>query len=380
MLESIREEIHKLKTDKLMIIVCLIIPICVNLVVGFQLSKGVIDHVPMGIVDYDNSQLSRQIISYFEDNDAFLIKYRTQSQDALQNLLDTSAVRVGMVIPKGFSSDVTSLKSPTVMMLYDGTHMSMTSIAKAKASEILVTARVGGSIKQLQARLSKSYDEAYTMAMPISFETRMLYNPSKSFNYFMIPGYGTIICQLGIALMAVVCVHFIKDELDKGRSALGYIGGKIIFYGVMGSIAIITNILVQVFCFKIPFKGSLITACGLSVLFVFAVASLAVAVSACLHNKVLAMAVIGLLLIPNSIMAGYSWPVMSMLPSYQLMSYFIPFTHYGDNIRDLFLKGTMVNVTADIRFLIIFLLVMTGVGTLAVYTQKYRKPREEDNR
>ena len=45
MLGSIREELSKLKSDKLMLIACLIIPIVVNLLVGWQLNKGVIDKV-----------------------------------------------------------------------------------------------------------------------------------------------------------------------------------------------------------------------------------------------------------------------------------------------------------------------------------------------
>lgn len=379
MLESISEEIHKLKVDKLLIITCLFIPICVNLLVGWQLNKGVISQVPMAIIDYDNSQLSRQIIGYFVSNEAFDVKYQIQDEAKLQTLLDTSEVRCGMVIPKNFSANVTSLKSPTIMMMYDGSHMSMVSVAKAKASEILISVRVGASIQQIQGRLDKSYDEAYTMSMPISFENRTLYNPTKNFNYFMTPGYGTIICQLGIAFAAVMSVYVNWDK-DKKRNELAYIIGKVLFYGSLGSIAIIINLLVQIKIFGIPYRGSLPVGIAMSTLFIFAVASLAVALSAWFNNRVLAMAITGLLLIPNSIMAGYTWPVISMIPFYKWMSKWIPFTHYGDNIRDLFLKGTMVDGTKDARFLILFLLSMILIATLGVSVRKLGKPKEADNR
>ena len=379
MLESIKEEIHKLKTDKLMLIVCLIIPICVNLIIGLELTKGVIDHVPMAIVDYDDSQLSRQIIRYFKENESFDVTYQIQDEAELQKLLDESKVRVGMVIPKNFSADVTSLKSPTVLMMYDGSHMSMVSVAKAKASEILISVRVGAAVTQIENRLDKSYDEAFTMAMPISFETRMLYNPAKNFNYFMTPGYGTIICQLGIAFMAVVSVTVNWDK-EKRRNDLGYILGKVIFYGILGSLAIFINLLVQIYMFNIPYRGSFMAGVAMSMLFIFAVASLAVAVSAWLNNRVLAMALLGLLLIPNSIMAGYTWPVISMIPSYQWMSKFIPFTHYGDNIRDLFLKGKMVDGVSDARFLILYLVVMILLAVVGVTLRKLGRPKEADDR
>lgn len=379
MLESIKEELDKFRADRLMIIVCLIFPICVNLIIGTELNKGVMDHIPMAIVDYDNSQTSRQLIQYFENNNAFDVRYYPGDQKALESLLDRSKVRVGMVIPKDFSADATSLKSPTIMMLYDGSHMSMISVAKAKATEILLTARVGGTIKQLQGRYNHSYDEAYTIAMPISFEARTLYNPTKNFNYFMLPGYGTIVCQLGIGLTAILCRPYPRDE-KKRRNALGYIVGKVLFYGLIGSMAIIVNLLIQACIFKIPCRGSIFTAYGLSILYMFAVAALSVALSVWFHNKVLGMAIGGLMLIPNSIMAGYTWPVLSMLPFYKWTAKFIPFTHYGESIRDLFLKGRMTHINQDILYLQGFIIAMIIIGTIGVCITRMREPREEDQR
>ena len=379
MLESVREEIHKLKTDKLMLIVCLIIPVCVNLIIGWQLTKGVIDHVPMAIIDYDDSQLSRQIIGYFKDNEAFNVTDQIQDELELKKLLDESSVRVGMIIPKNFSADVTSLKSPTILMMYDGSHMSMVSVAKAKASEILISVRVGAATKQIQNRFNKSYDEAFTMAMPVSFETRMLYNPAKNFSYFMTPGYGTIICQLGIAFMAVVSVT-VNWNKEKRRNDLGYILGKVGFYGILGSIAIVINLITQIYVFNIPYRGSLMVGIALSILFILAVSALAVAVSSWFNNRVLAMAIVGLLLIPNSVMAGYTWPVMSMLPSYQWMSRLIPFTHYGDPIRDLFLKGKMINGASHMRFLMLYVASMILIAMIGITVRKLGKPKEADNR
>jgi len=373
--ESIKEEYLKIKIDPLIIIIGLIIPILVNLLVGWELSKGVINHIPIAVVDYDNSALSRQIIKYFSTNDSFELKYYVESQEALQTLLDTSKVKVGMVIPKNFSGDVTSLNSPSILMLYDGSHMSITSVAKGKASEILLTVRTGASIKQLEGRLNMTEEEAYNTAMPISFETRTLYNPTKNFSYFMMPGYGTIICQSGIGLTAVLCINFLMGTTKK-RNMLGYTLGKIIFYGVLGSIAFITNILAQIYVFRIPFRGSLITAVILSILLSLSVSALSVAVSAWIKNRVIAIVVIGLMLIPNSIMVGYTWPLLSMLPFYQKFATIIPFYHYGDNIRNLFLKGSVENIGVDITFFILFTIAMIMITLAGIYILPYIKSKE----
>lgn len=377
MLESIKEELKKLKTDPLILIIGLIFPIAINLIVGWELSKGVMNHIPMAVVCYDHSELSRQVINYFDQNDSFDLKYYADSQQELEHLFNTSKIKAAMVIPKSFAADVAGLKSPSILMLYDGSHMSMTSIAKAKASEILMTIRTGAAIKQLEGRLNMSEEQAYNTAMPISFETRMLYNPAKNFNYFMLPGYGTIICQTGIGLTAVLAVTFLQNE-ERKRSILSYTAGKITFYGLLGSLAFITNLLAQIYLFKIPFRGSLMMAALLSVLLAFAVSALTIAVSAWIKNRTVAIVVIGLLLIPNSIMAGYTWPIMSMHFFYQKTAYIIPYYHYGENIRNLFLKGTIKHASADISFLVIFTLIMLGISILGIVTWQTISTEEAD--
>lgn len=379
MLQSFYEELKKLTTDKLMWVVCIIMPICINLIIGWELNGNVINHVPMAIVDRDHSELSRQIIGYFKDNDAFYIEEEVDTQDKLEELLNTSQVRVGMVIPENFSHDIAELKAPTLLMLYDGSHMSMVSIAKAKATEILTTTRVGASIQQLEIRQGKSNREALTLAMPINFVNRNLYNPTRSFNYFMTPGYGTIVCQLGIAFTAVLSVLFPRQD-KKLKNVIGYLIGKILFYGTLGSLTVTTNILIQVGIFKLPCQGNLLEAIALGILWMFAIASLCVMISSWFRNRVLAQAIIGLMLIPNSIFSGYTWPVMSMLPFYKGMSKLIPFTYFGDNLRDLYLKGSLQHIKSDIRFYLCFTLGMFLLGMVGIYMNKLGKEKEPDMR
>jgi ABC-2 type transport system permease protein len=373
--ESFLEESKKLKTDRMILLIALIIPIIVNLLVGWELSKGVMDYIPLGVVDEDNSPLSRQLIQYFADNETFALTYYAQNQEELQELISQSKIKAGLVIPSHFSEDVTSLRSPSVLMIYDGSHMSITSVAKAKASEILLTMRTGAAIKQLEGRLLMTEDEAYQTAMPIAFETRTLYNPAKNFNYFMTPGYGTIICQTGIGLTAVLCITSMPKR--KKQDILHYISGKVLFYGGLGSIAFIINILVQVLLFKIPCRGFLVIAFFFSILLAMAVAAMAVAVSAWMPKRTIAIAAIGLLLLPNSVMAGYTWPLISMSAFYQKTAYLIPFYHYGDNIRDLFLKGSMQHPLSDILFFLVFILAMVWVAASKFFFAQPLLTKEE---
>ncbi|WP_058485755.1 ABC transporter permease [Defluviitalea phaphyphila] len=363
MIKSFLEEYVKLKNDKMIIFIIMIIPLVVNLLIGWELSKDVITNIPMAVLDKDNSELSRQIIKYFSDNETFNIIY-AQNEEELEEWIHKSKVRAGMIIPKKFSSDVVTLKSPTILLLYDGSHMSIASTAKTIASEILLTIKTGAEMKQIQSRLNMTENQSYNVAMPISFSSRILYNPTKSFNNFLTPGLGMAICQIGIALTAVLSI--IYEDKNNIKYVSGYLLGKIVFYALLGTISLMLAIFLQIYIIKIPFKGSFLEAFILSLFLALAVSSLAILVSTLIENRVIAIVVVGVLIIPNTIMAGYTWPVLSMSKSYSFLAWFIPFYHFADNIRNLFLKGTLNNLMGDIAFLFIFSLIMYGLSVLGI--------------
>lgn len=351
---SIKEEFEKLKHSKIILIACLIIPIVTNLLIGAELSKGVIDHIPMAVCDYDETGLSRTIIKYFGQNEAFDIQYHENNINNLQKLLDNSKVKVAVVIPKGFEQDVKALRSPSVLMLYDGSHMSVLSVAKAKATEILLTLKVGAEVQQITGRFSISQGRALAEAMPINSTNRTLYNPYKNFQYFLLPGYGTAICQTGIALTAALGNKFSKER----KRHLTYVAGKIFFYGSIGSISFIINVLAQIYLFKMPFAGSLFSAMLLCVLIAFSVAAMCTAVSSWVTNDLVAVVICALLTIPNSVMTGYTWPVTAMLSYYRKQAKVIPFYYFGDNLRDLFIKGKMIDFYGSVKFFLLFTVIM----------------------
>lgn len=366
MVESILDECRRMIKEKMIYVIIFIIPIIVNLLLGFEFSYDQIQHIPMAIIDQDNSTLSRKIVQSFSENEIFDVKYYIDDPNQMKKLLDDSTVKVGMIIPKDFYSDVTELKSPTVLMLYDGSHMSIASAAKSRATEILLTLKVGATRKVLSGKLGVPADVSAKLAQPITFSNRFLYNPTKSFKNFLTPGFGVAIVQTAIVLMAVVSIRRKKvtgDFLDKYAHVLG----KIIFYAVLGTLSLMMCIAIQSLIFKVPFRGSYFAALILSTAFAFAVSSFAILVSVWVGEKMLCTLIVAILFIPNTIMVGYTWPVLSMPMIYKHVANCLPFYHYADNIRDLFLKGSsLANCYNDLVWFLIYTLIcliFIGLGT-----------------
>lgn len=367
MLNTIKREWDLMIKEKMIFILLIIMPLLVNILLGFEFSNGQIQHVPMAIIDQDNSSLSRMIVQQFVENETFAVKYFLDNSIEMKKLFDCSKVRVGMVIPKDFSKNVMALQSPTILMLYDGSHMSIASATKSKASEILLTLKTGMLIKLLQGKLNLHRNMAQKMALAISFSNRTLYNPTKNFKNFLNPGFGTAIVQSALALLTATAVR--NNEIDnKKRKKTGYILGKISFYGALGFLSLMLNILIQNKIFHIPLRGKLTDVALLSFFFAVSVSSFGIMLSTWVRNEMIATVINAVIFVPSTIMAGYTWPVISMPKPYQIGAAFLPFYHYADNLRDLFLKKISIDyMIHDIVWFTAFIFFTSFVAVIGIF-------------
>ena len=354
LIKSFKEELKSLVTNKINLLVLFVLPFLVVILLGVQLSKGVMNNIPIAVINCDDSTFSRQLVEKFNQNEAFNVAYYPDSEQELEELMKNSKVRAGVIIPKNFYNEVATLKSPTVLMIYDGSNMSITSTAKAKATEILLTYKAGATIQQLTTRLNMSYKEAYNIAQAFQFNNRMMYNPSKSFKDFLSPVLLIGYIQAAIALLATVSVNqniFYETRMKR----LGYASGKVLFYTLCGSLSFMFCIIMQIALFHVPFKGSLISVLILSIGLCFSVASFCVLISSLIKNKMVCLVGGAVIFIPNSVMAGTTWPLISMPAGYQSFARYMPFAHYANNIRDIYLKGlSLGQVMNDLIYLFVF--------------------------
>lgn len=345
MTKALLQEYKSMLQNKILLLAIFIIPMAFNLLLGIEFAGDQVKHIPMAVVDEDNSSVSRMIVQQFQENETFDVKYRANNDTDLEKLFMESSIRVGMIIPKGFSSGITKAEAPSILMLYDGSHMSIASTAKAKASEILQTLKAGIEMKVLKGKLNVTQDTAEKMALAVRFNNRMLYNPAKSFKNFLNPGLGVGIVQTGVVLMAAVAVRRKELEGEDGVK-VRYLLKKILFFTICGTFSLMASIVIQSLCFHVPFRGNYASAMLLSMLFALSISSFAIAVSTWIQDQLLASLVNAILFIPSSVIVGYTWPLLSMPAPYKAAAKWMPFYHYADNVRDLYLKGAPLSSMA----------------------------------
>lgn len=379
LIKSFEEECKNFLTNKMNLLVLFILPILCVILLGVELSEGIITDIPIAVINYDDSTFSRQLVEKFDQNDTFNVSNYPSSEQELEQLMKNSKVRAGLIIPKNFYNDIVALKSPTVLMIYDGSHMSITSVAKAKATEILLTYKAGATITQLTARLNMSYRDAYNVAQAFQFNNRMMYNPSKSFEDFLSPVLLVGYIQAAIALVATVSVNqniFKETKIKR----LGYASGKVLFYTLCGSLCFMVCMILQIKLFDVPFRGSLVSAFILSTGLSFAVSAFCVLISSVIKKRMVCLIAGAVLFIPNSVMAGTTWPLISMPSGYQSFAKYMPFAHYANNIRDIYLKGlSLQQLIGDVTYLFAFgIIVLILTELVMIVAEKEEKDIDKE--
>ncbi|SMB79598.1 ABC-2 type transport system permease protein [Desulfonispora thiosulfatigenes DSM 11270] len=351
------------------IILLLTIPPIASMILGYEFKEHVVNNVTTAIVDHDNSTLSRSLVDKIKTNDAFNVTNYPENNDDIENLIDKGEIVVGMIIPENFSIDLLNGQAPKVLVAYDGAQMSAVSSAKGRISEILSTIKAGYLIGLGGGKLGLMPGEVKDHIMPLNYTYRFLGNPAKSISNYMLQGMLIGVAQVGIVILGVVVAN------KKGYLPLWI---KSIVCGLLGAIAILSTIIIQVKYFGFPFKGSVLAAIILTVLYSIGITSIGITLGILKDDKMEAANSSMSLVSATILLAGYTFPVMAMPGMFGPISKYVPFLYYGIPMRDISLLGlNLADVLPEIYWLTKFVLIMWGVLLMAFLAKTKKKSKEK---
>jgi len=328
-----------------------VIPIAIGVLLGYEMSGNCIDHIPTVIVDHDNTEFSRKLIQYIATDGTFdVVKYSNQDAD-IEEMIYSNQAHVGVVIPADLYADMLGGSSPKVLLTYDGSVMNVMSAAKSAMSEILLTVKAGYMQSIFAGKLDAVSDLSESEIQPIKSTYKTLYNPTKNYRDFLIPGILINILQMGIALCGLEKAREKKTDFNQDIS-------NILYIGFIGIVPIALCLGIQVYFFGMPARGSIWAFFVLTFLFSLCQTVFGYMMGKFIDDKVLASQATCILLTPSTILGGYTFPLMAMPKAFQILSYIIPYTKYADAVRAISLKDvSFIVFLPQMRYLLIFLFV-----------------------
>ena len=351
-----------------------VVPVTAGSLMGYEMKADVAITIPTVIVDHDNSDFSRTYAKYIEDSDYFNVIEYAENDQRVEELIYKGEAYAGVIIPENFYQDMLAGKSPVILSVLDGSTLAVIVSSKTTLTEILLTVRAGYLMNVFEGKQDVTASQALVQAMPIDMTSRLLYNPTKSFRNFILPGMLCALVQISMVIAGAESGY----ANQKRRLPFGAHLAEAGKWSLLGVAAVLVCIGIQLLFFDMPFRGTFLGWLLLTVLFSACITLQGYVIGYFLLDRTFGTQIACVSVLPTAILGGYTWPVLAMPPAAQVLVKLIPFTYYGEAVRKLCLKPVRLShLSAEFLFLAGFLAVMAAILFLLVRFRMRRQERAE---
>jgi len=329
----ISKETREILRDPITVWVSLLLPLVMLFLFGYAVNLDV-ENVALGVLDQDGTPASRALTDGFVQHRYFRLAGSLDSVAEVQAALQRGDIKIGVVIPPRFYTDLVRRNNPEVQVLVDGTFSAIALITANYARAIVGEFRYGAA-GQLEAGVA-----------PIRIETRVWYNASlRSINY-VVPGlFGVILMAFPPLLTALAIVRekesgSIQQVFASPLTPAEFITGKLIPYGLIAFVQMLMVMAVGFLWFQVPFRGNIGFLLATALIYVFCTVGIGLLISTITRSQLTAMLLALIVtLMPSLLFSGFLFPIFTMPYVLQLYTYVFPSRYFVELSRGIVLKG-----------------------------------------
>jgi ABC-2 type transport system permease protein len=338
------KELHHIVRDSRSLGLALLLPVLMLLLFGFALSLDV-DHIPMLVYDADHSAESRALIQRFQASRFFTVVGFVDSYGAIEKAINSGRVLIAIAIQRDFSRHVAAGQEADVQILIDGSDSNTASIAKGYAEAVVAE-------HALEVRSgAQNFKGGQAGAPPVDSALRVWYNPELESKNYVVPGLIAVILMIIAALLTSLTIArewemgTMEQILSTPLRPAEMVLGKMLAYFVVGVADSLIAVLVGVFIFQVPLRGSLPLLAFSTCIFLFGALFWGIFISAAARNQLQAYQM-GLLssFLPAFLLSGFIYSIETMPKPIQAITYLVPSRYFVTILKDIFLKGVGVQV------------------------------------
>ncbi len=358
------KELHHITRDARSLGMALAVPVMMLLLYGYALSLDV-DHIPTLIYDQDQTSASRDLIRQFQGSKYFEIRGFVNGYDAIQRAIDRNRVLMGVVIPHDYSRNIGLGQDAPVQILLDGSDSNTASIALGYAESV-----VRGYSLSLRADVMNQRG-GEPLTSPVDARLRVWYNSSLESKNYVVPGLIAVILQIIAALLTSLTIArewemgTMEQLLSTPLRPVEIVLGKMTAYFAVGLADSVIALLVGLFVFQVPLRGSLGLLAVSICVFLFGALCWGILISATAKSQLQAYQM-GILssFLPAFLLSGFVYSIETMPKVIQVITHIIPARYVVTIMKGVFLKGVGLRVLwGELGFLAIYAAVVFLLAT-----------------
>lgn len=297
------------------------------------LKQGLPHDLPIGIVDLDNSSLSRNFARQLDATQlGKVLKYDSFAQ--AREDMQSGKITAVCVIPAGMYADVQASRRPTFTYYLNGLYFVGGALSY---KNILTMINLADGAVQREVLRAKGVNEDAIMGriQPVNVDVHQIGNQYTNYGYYLtnifLPGVLALtvviilIYSLGAELKYGTSRHLLSTA---GGSMYNALFGKLVVYTTLFSVIGLILILLMYDWMHFPIKGSIWNMFLAIVLLVLASESVAIFIIGLLPIPRLALSIGALYSVLAFSMSGFTLPVETMPPYIQGLAEAFPLRHY----------------------------------------------------
>jgi len=334
-----RKEFYHLIRDFRSLYLAFALPLLLILLFGYALSLDV-DNVETVVVDYDNTDLSREFIRHLDASPYFRVGAHLPDTKSVTEYLDHGRAILAVVIPSGWTRDIRADREGQLQVLLDGSDPNIASISRGY---------VNAFIEQYNNKLLGDFLNRQGMEKikpPVEGRIRVWFNEDLESRNFIIPGIIAVIIMIAAAMLTslVIAREFENGTMETIKSlpvsAGEFLMGKAIPYFLIGFTDVLISILMGQVLFGVVMKSSFWLMILASSIYLSVALALGLLISVVTKSQLLAnQGAILLTYLPSLLLSNFVFPIVNMPKVLQLLTYIVPATYYIEILSGIYLRN-----------------------------------------
>ena len=323
-----------------------------------------VKNIDISVLDYSNSQHSRELTSRFYNSKWFRKIYYPKTIKELKDDIDLKKSQLGIIIQNDFVRNINSNSKNEVLIIADGRQTNSAALASNYASTII-------------SDYSRELDKLKGINNPsINVIVRNWYNPNIEYKWFLTV---SLIVMLALVLSLLLSSLSIARERELGTfnqlmvsplSIDEILFSKTIPPLLTAFFSSIVITLIIVFAFKVPFNGSILIYLVAMFISLFSIIGVGLFISSLSYTQQQAILGVFVFQTPAVLLSGFVSPIEDMPPFFQYISSLNPVRYYMLIIKGIYFKN--MDIIVVVQNLIPLILIAFLTLTIARFSFKFQ--------
>ena len=342
------KEVRQLRRDRITLAMIVMIPVGQLVLFGYAINLN-----PRGltaaVADQAGTAASRALVRDMVDTGVVRTVAEADTPQQLVGMLRRGEISVGIAVPPDFERRRVDGREVAQVMV-DGSDTVVQSAA-AQLAQTPVDSSVAAPRK----------------TAPIGVVA--FYNPQRRSPVNIVPGLIGVILTMTMVMFTSVAI---VRERERGNMELlittpvsrtELMIGKVLPYALIGLIQTSVVLLLGLWLFDVPIKGSVLEVYIAAVLLILANLALGLMISTKAASQFQAMQMTVFILLPSILLSGFMFPYAGMPVPAQWLAEVLPMTHFLRLIRGVMLRGAgLLELWHDVAYLLGFIVVMMSLA------------------